>query len=205
MRVCVDYRDLNNVTPKDIYLMPVADLLIDVAAGHEVLSFMDGTAGYHQIPGPKKDHHKTAFRCPGFAGAFEYVVMSFGLKNMGATYQGTMNLGKLIKVYIDDMVVKTKMRATHVEDLRHIFMRMRLHNLKMNPAKCLFFAEAGGFLGFLVHQRGIKIPKDKAQAVIIVSPPTIKKELQQMMVAKTLKRRITSVWERADPLPPAPR
>ncbi|KAL6204765.1 hypothetical protein ACLB2K_022032 [Fragaria x ananassa] len=124
MRVCVDYRDLNNVTPKDIYLMHVADLLIDAAAGHEVLSFMDGTAGYHQIPVAEEDRHKTAFRCPGFAGAFEYVVMPFGLKNAGATYQRAMNLifhdilGKLIEVYIDDVVVKTKSRATHVEDLR---------------------------------------------------------------------------------------
>nr|XP_011459867.1 PREDICTED: uncharacterized protein LOC105350136 [Fragaria vesca subsp. vesca] len=49
MRVCVDYRDLNNATPKDIYPMHVADLLVNAAAGHEVLSFMDGIAEYHQI------------------------------------------------------------------------------------------------------------------------------------------------------------
>ena len=104
--------------------MHIADLLIDAAAGYEVLSFMDGTAGYHQIPVAEEDRHKTAFRCPGFAGVFEYVVMPFGLKNAGATYQRAMNLifhdilGKLIEVYIDDVLVKTKTRATHVEDLR---------------------------------------------------------------------------------------
>ncbi|XP_004306016.1 PREDICTED: uncharacterized protein LOC101304797 [Fragaria vesca subsp. vesca] len=187
MRVCVDYRDLNNATPKDIYPMHVADLLIDAAAGHEVLSFMDGTAGYHQIPVAEEDLHKTAFRCLGFAGAFEYVVMPFGLKNAGATYQRAMNLifhdilGKLIEVYIDDVVVKTKTQATHIEDLRQVFTRMHRHNLKMNPAKCVFFTEAGDFLGFLVHQRGIEIPKDKAQAVITASPPNTKKELQQLL------------------------
>lgn len=123
MRVCVDSRDHNNATPKDIYPMPIADLLIDAAAGH-VLSFMDGTAGYHQIPVAEEDRHKTAFRCPDLAGAFEYVVMPFGLKKAGATYQRAMNLifhdilGKLIKVYIDEVVVKTKQRASHVEDLR---------------------------------------------------------------------------------------
>ncbi|KAL6202301.1 hypothetical protein ACLB2K_026009 [Fragaria x ananassa] len=90
-------------------------------------------------------------------------------------------LGKLIEVYIDDVMVKTKMRETHVEDLRQVFTRMRRHNLKMNPAKCVFFAEAGDFLGFIVHQRGIKIPKDKAQTVISASPPTTKKELQQLI------------------------
>ena len=60
-------------------------------------------------------------------------------------------------------------------------MRIRIHNLKMNPAKCVFFAEAGDFLGFLVHQPGIEIPKDKAHAIINASPPTTKKELQQLI------------------------
>ncbi|KAL6129038.1 hypothetical protein ACLB2K_072391 [Fragaria x ananassa] len=87
----------------------VADMLIDVVVGHEMLSFMDGTAGYHQIPVAEADRHKTAFRCPAFIGAFEYVVMPFGLKNSGATYQLAMNmifhdiLGKILEVYIDDV------------------------------------------------------------------------------------------------------
>ncbi|KAL6175171.1 hypothetical protein ACLB2K_051814 [Fragaria x ananassa] len=71
IRVCVDYRDLNKATPKDVYLMPVADMLIDAVAGHEMLSFIDGTAGYHQIPVAEVDRHKTAFRCPAFIGAFD--------------------------------------------------------------------------------------------------------------------------------------
>ncbi|KAL6134156.1 hypothetical protein ACLB2K_066389 [Fragaria x ananassa] len=70
-------------------------------------------------------------------------------------------LGKLIEVYIDNVVVKIKTR-THIEDLRQVFTRMRKHNLEMNLAKCVFLEEAGDFLGFLVHQRGIEIPKDKA-------------------------------------------
>jgi hypothetical protein len=49
MRVCIDFRDLNRVAPMDGYPMPVADLLVDVAAGHKVISFMDGNAGYNQI------------------------------------------------------------------------------------------------------------------------------------------------------------
>ncbi|KAL6129216.1 hypothetical protein ACLB2K_072569 [Fragaria x ananassa] len=103
--------------------MLIADLLIDVAAGYEVLSFMDGTARYHPIPIAEDDHHKTGLRFLGFASTFEYVVMPFGLKNTGTTYQRAMNLifhyilGNLIEVYIDDVVVKTKTRATHGEDL----------------------------------------------------------------------------------------
>ena len=83
-RVCVDFIDLNRATPKDEYPMPVAETLIK--AGHKMLSFMDGNAGYNQIFMALEDIRKTAFRVPGAVGLFEYLVMTFGLKNAGATY-----------------------------------------------------------------------------------------------------------------------
>jgi hypothetical protein len=109
----VDVRDLNRATPKDEYPMPVAETLINMAAGNKILSFMDGNASYNQIFMAPKDIHKTAFRVPGAVGLFEYVVMTFGLKNAGATYQRDMNyiyhdlIGKLVEIYIDDVVVKS--------------------------------------------------------------------------------------------------
>jgi hypothetical protein len=66
--------------------MPVAEILINTAAGHKILSFMDGNTGYNKIFMAPEDIHKTAFRVPGAVGLFEYVVMTFGLKNVGATY-----------------------------------------------------------------------------------------------------------------------
>ena len=101
-RVCVDFGDLNRATPKDEYPMPVAEMLINAAAGHKMLSFMDGNAGYNQIFMSPEDISKTAFRVPGAVGLFEYLVMTFGLKNAGATYQCAMNyilhdlIGKLV-------------------------------------------------------------------------------------------------------------
>jgi hypothetical protein len=124
--VCVDFRDHNRATPKDEYPMPVAETLINAAAGHKILSFMDGNAGYNQIFMAPEDIHKTAFRVPGAVGLFEYVVMTFGLKNAGATYQHTMNyifhdlIRKLVEIYIDDAVVKSAMVEGHLEDLRQV-------------------------------------------------------------------------------------
>jgi hypothetical protein len=109
----VDFRDLNRATPKDEYPMPVAETLINAAVGNKILSFMDGNVGYNQIFMALEDIHKTAFRVPGAVGLFEYVVMTFGLKNTGATYQRAMNyiyhdlIGKLVEIYIDDVVVKS--------------------------------------------------------------------------------------------------
>ncbi|CAN6560074.1 unnamed protein product [Malus baccata var. baccata] len=160
VRCCVDYRNINGATPKDEYPMPMADLSVDAVAKHKVLSFMDGNAGYNQIKMAPEDIHKTAFRCPGHVRAYEYLVMPFGLKNAGATYQRAMNaifhdlIGHNMEVYIDDIVVKSKTEEQHLIDLRQALTRMRIHKLKMNPKRCAFGVRAGNFLGFLVHQRG---------------------------------------------------
>ncbi|CAL9020082.1 unnamed protein product, partial [Prunus brigantina] len=187
IRICVDFRNLNLATPKDEYPMPMADLLVDGAAKHENLSFMDGHSGYNQIFIAEEDVHKTAFRCPGSIGTFEYVVMPLGLKNAGATYQRAMNaifhdmIGRNLEVYIDDVVVKSESRPGHLIDLRSAFERMQKHQLKMNPKKCAFGVSAGNFLGFLVHQRGIEIDKNKAKAIIDAPPPKNKKGLQSLL------------------------
>jgi hypothetical protein len=91
MKVFIDFTDLNRATPMDGYPMPVADLLVDAAAGHKVISFMDGNIGYNQIFMVVEDVAKTAFRCPGHIGLFEWIVMTFVLKNVDATYQRAMS------------------------------------------------------------------------------------------------------------------
>jgi hypothetical protein len=86
IQICVDFRNLNRATPKDKYPMPGADLLIDSASGNKVISFLDDNAGYNQIFMVKEEVSKTAFRCLLFVALFEWVIMTFGLKNAGATY-----------------------------------------------------------------------------------------------------------------------
>ncbi|KAK1643646.1 hypothetical protein QYE76_061451 [Lolium multiflorum] len=164
--------------------MPVAETLINAATGHKILSFMDCNAGYNQIFMAPEDIHKTAFRVPGSVGLFEYVVMTFGLKNADATYQRAMNyifhdlIGKLVEIYIDDVVVKSVATDGHLEDLRQVLDRTRKFGLRMNPKKCAFGVTAGQFLGFLVHERGIEIGLKSQEAVRTMKPPTTKKELQ---------------------------
>ena len=70
-----------------MYVMPIADMLVDSIANNELLSFMDGFSGYNQFLIVVDDISKTAFRCPGSLGMFAWLVMPFGLKNAGATYQ----------------------------------------------------------------------------------------------------------------------
>ena len=87
LRVYVDFGDLNVVTSKDMYVMSIADMLVDSTTNKELLSFMEGFSGYNQILIVVDDISKTAFRFPDSLGTFEWLVMPFGLKNVGATYQ----------------------------------------------------------------------------------------------------------------------
>ncbi|KAL2505477.1 Ribonuclease H [Abeliophyllum distichum] len=114
-------------------------------------------AGYNQIRMNPKDEELTAFRTP--KGIYCYKVMPFGLKNAGATYQRAMQkvfddmMHKQVECYVDDLVVKTKKREDHLQDLQDVFKRLRRYQLKMNPLKCAFGVTSGKFLGFIVRHR----------------------------------------------------
>jgi hypothetical protein len=187
MRVCIDFRDLNRATPMDGYPMPAADLLVDVVAGHKVFIFMNGSAGYNQIFMVVDDVAKTAFRCPGHIGLFVWIVMTFGLKNAGATYQRAMNyifhelIGKIVEIYIDDVVIKSLDHESHLADVRKTLECTRKHGITINPNKCAFGVSAGEFLGFLVHERGIEVGKKSMKAIDEVVSPTNLKELQSLL------------------------
>ncbi len=102
-------------------------MLADVTVGHEILFFMDGHARYNQNFIVEEDVAKMAFRCSGLIRTFKWIVMPFGLKNVKATYQRVMNfifhnlIDKKVKVYIDDIVVKSKCKADHWADLELTF------------------------------------------------------------------------------------
>ncbi|XP_051115706.1 uncharacterized protein LOC127240898 [Andrographis paniculata] len=182
----------------DEYVMPIANMLIDSAAGHQILSLIDGYAGYNQISLAEEDIPKTAFRCLGALGIYEWTVMPFGLKNAEATYQWAMNtifhdlIGQSMEVYIDDVIIKSKDFDTHLADLKNVFLRMKQYNLKMNPTKCAFGVSAGNFLGFLVHEKGIEVDANKTKAVLTVQPPRSVKEVQSLLGKVNYLRRFIS-------------
>ena len=119
--------------------MPRIDRLVDTTVGYPRMSFLDAFQDYHQIPLALEDQEKTTFMTP--VGNYHYKVMPFGLKNAGSTYQRMMTrmfesqLGKSIEVYIDDMVVKSKVVSGHVRDLEVIFGILREHKLRLNASK----------------------------------------------------------------------
>lgn len=84
IRICVDYRNLNQASLKDNFALPIMDQILQIVAGSEMMSFLDGFSGYNQIEVAEEDQHKTTFTTPW--GTFSYKRMPFGLINAGATF-----------------------------------------------------------------------------------------------------------------------
>ena len=149
-RMCVDFTDLNKACPKDSYLLPNIDALVDSASRCRLLSFLDTFSGYNQIMMHPRDECKTAFMTE--SSSYCYKAMPFGLKNAGATYQRLMDrvlapmLGQNVQAYVEDMVVTSQQRGQHVTDLEELFTIIAKYRLKLNPEKCVFGVEVGKFL-----------------------------------------------------------
>ncbi|RVW29378.1 hypothetical protein CK203_108770 [Vitis vinifera] len=120
IRVCVNFRDLNNACPKDDFPLPIIELMVDATTG--------------------------------------------------AMYQHAMQkifddmLHNNVECYVDDLVVKSRKREDHLQDLRMVFDRLRRYQL-MNSLKCAFGVTSGKFLGFIVRHRGIEVDQYKIAAI----------------------------------------
>ena len=189
---------------KTLFPMPWIDQLVDATVGHSRMSFLDAFQGYHQIPVAMGDQEKMAFVTP--TGNYHYKVIPFRLKNVGSTYQRMMTkmfelqLGKNIEVYIDDMMVKSKVVSEHVGNLGNIFEIVRRHKLRLNASKCSFGMGLGKFLGYMVTHRGIEINPDQIKAINSLQPPRNPKEVQRLTgMTVALNRFISRSADRCRP------
>nr|KYP61307.1 Retrovirus-related Pol polyprotein from transposon 17.6 [Cajanus cajan] len=204
-RMCTDYTDLNKACPKDAYPLPNIDRLVNGAADHKFLTFLDAYSGYNQIRMHPRDENKMAFVTE--SSNYCYQVMSFGLKNVGATYQRLMDkifgdqIGKNMEIYVDDMVVKSIDTLSHVADLAEVLHALRKHQMRLNPDKCVFGVSGGKFLGFMLSSRGIEANPDKCQAIIDMRSPANLKEVQKLAGRlTTLSRFLPCMAETSKPM-----
>lgn len=138
--MCIDFCDLNKAYPNDYYPLPRINQMVDSTSGYELLCFMDDYQGYHQIPLDREDDEKVRFIT--FSGALCYVVMPFWLKNAESIYQCLMYKifakqdGKNIKVYVDDILVKSREKAYFILDLEETLSTLKEYKVKLNSTKC---------------------------------------------------------------------
>jgi hypothetical protein len=176
LRLCVDYRPLNEVTIKNKYPLPHIDLLFDQLTGAKVFSKIDLRSGYHQIRIRPEDVPKTAFTTR--YGLYEYLVMSFGLTNAPTHFMYLMNfvfipeLDKFMVVFIDNILIYFKTKEEHADHLRIVLMRLREHQLYAKFSKCEFWLDKVQFLGHVLSTEGVAVDPSKVKDILDWKPPT---------------------------------
>src|SRR5438105_11653756 len=203
-RMCLDYTDLNKVCLKDPFGLPHIDQVVDSTAGSELLCFLDAYSGYHQVSLAESDCIKTSFITP--FGAYCYITMLFDLKNAGATYQRAMQkclhdqLGHNMEAYVDDVVIKSRVKEDLISDLSETSTNLRCFKWKLNLEKCVFRVPSGKLLDFVVSYRGIEANPEKFKDIFKMNSLTALKDAQKLtgcMVA--LNHFISRLEEQAMP------
>jgi hypothetical protein len=160
LQMCINYISLNKACPKGPFSLPRIDQIVDSTSDCDLLCFLDAYSSFHQIPMSREDEENTASITVD--GLFCYVSMPYGLKNALPTFVRSMHktfddvIRDLVEVYVDDIIVKVKSRASLLDNLTLVFDRLRLIRTKLNSDKCVFMVTAGKLLGFLVSYGGLR-------------------------------------------------
>jgi hypothetical protein len=185
MRMCIDYRSLNEVTIKNKYPLSRIDDLFDQLQGAKYFSKVDLRSGYHQLRTKEADIQKTAFVTR--YEQYEFTVMSFGLSNAPAFFMSLMNkvfmeeLDKFVVVFIDDILIYSKNREDHKCHLRIVLGKLRAQQLYAKLSKCEFWLEKIAFLGHILTTEGIEVDPSKVEAVSKWRQPTNVSEVRSFL------------------------
>ncbi|GBG88131.1 hypothetical protein CBR_g46620 [Chara braunii] len=169
LRLCIDYRGMNEITVKNVEPLPRIDDLLDRVQGCKYFSKIDLKFGYHQIEVHPNDQYKTTFQTR--YGHYEFIVMPFGLTNAPATFQQCMSdlfrpwLDSFVVVYLDDILVFSRTLQEHQGHLRQVLEKLREDNFKINAKKCEWAKTQVLYLGHVLDGDGIK-PEDSKIAAI---------------------------------------
>ncbi|GJV65522.1 putative reverse transcriptase domain-containing protein [Tanacetum coccineum] len=184
-RMCIDYRELNKLTVKNRYPLPMIDDLFDQLQGSSVYLKIDLRSSYHQLRVRDEDIPKTAFKTR--YEHYEFQVMPFGLTNALAVFMDLMNhvckpyLDKFVLVFIDDILIYSRNKEEHANHLRIILELLKKEKLYAKFSKCDFWIPIMQFLGHLIDSQGLHVDLAKIEAVKNWTSPITPTEIRQFL------------------------
>ncbi|PAA51672.1 hypothetical protein BOX15_Mlig023015g11 [Macrostomum lignano] len=193
IRVCVDWRALNNLTVKDAHPLPHLHQALDSLAGCSWFSTIDMRQGFLQVEVREEDRPLTAFYTP--SGLMQFRKMGFGMCNAPATYQRMMELimtglsWEEVIAYIDDLIIFNRDFENHVQSLSKVLHRLRSAKLKLNPGKSFFAYRSVTYLGHQVSESGIAPAAEKVEAIRRMPEPQSEEDVRRIIGMLSFYRR----------------
>ena len=187
-RIVIDFRDLNSISSRSYCSIPAINTLTAGCFGKSIFSNLDMKDGFLQVAIEPSHRKFTAFSIPG-VGFFEFVRMSLGLQGGPSTFQNLLDrlLANLdpstASWYVDDILSSSETVMGMISNLRTIFQRIRVSGLRFNPGKCSLFKTKIRFLGAYISADGIEPDSEKCRAIIDMSLPRTKRQVQKFIGA----------------------
>lgn len=210
VRICVDYRGLNEITIRNRFPLPLVHDTLDQLKKAKVFTKLDVIAAFNKLRVAEGDEWKTAFITR--YGLYEYCVTPFGLTNAPAYFQDFINqtlhdiLDKYCSAYLDDVIIFSQSQEEHIRHVREVLQRLRAAGLQIDIDKCEFSVTETKYLGLIISDKGIRMDPDKVQAIINwASPDSCTrgkiKELQRFLGFANFYRRFIKGYSKiAQPL-----
>jgi len=193
VRICVDYRGLNNITIKNRYPLPLIRETLDAIAGARIFTKLDVIAAFNRVRVAEGHEWLTAFITR--FGLYESLVTPFGLCGAPATFQYYINdllfdlLDEYATAYLDDILIYSKTMKEHVEHVKEVLRRLDKAGLQVDIAKCEFHTKKTRYLGLIITPGGIEMDPAKVRAVQEWLPPATKRQLQRFLGFANFYRR----------------
>ncbi|XP_075180996.1 uncharacterized protein LOC142251834 [Anomaloglossus baeobatrachus] len=193
LRPCIDYRELNKITIRNRYPLPLIPELLERVQQAKIFTKLDLRGAYNLLRIRPGDEWKTAFRCR--YGHFEYLVMPFGLCNAPAAFQHLVNdifrdiMDQFMVIYLDDILIFSDSLQEHQEHVKTVLTRLRENHLYIKLEKCEFHCSQIQFLGYVISPQGLNMESGKIQAILDWPEPGNIKEVQRFVGFANFYRR----------------